>query len=81
MVTVGRLILRCKEWLKKAPSMSGIRYGPVAQQVPEQVLDKSEKATGTSKSKEQKKRRQGAQGAQGRLCLASGREQCGSVCD
>ena len=29
--------------------------GPVAQQVPEQVLDKSEKAKGTSKSKEQKK--------------------------
>ena len=29
--------------------------GPVAQQVPEQVWDKSEKAEGTSKSKEQKK--------------------------
>ena len=50
--------------------------GLVAEQVWEQILDKSESCKGTSKSKEQKKRGQGARSAQGRFFLASGSEQC-----
>ena len=81
MVTVGRVhreVLRTiekgteHEWHKTA--------GPVAEQGPEQVFDKSERAEGTSKSKEQKETARCLRCTR-EIVFGLWKEQCGCVCD